>query len=601
MDQPKWSPAAEVIAAANLTDAIGDRGLADYDAFYEWSHTDRSGFWGYTTKRLGIRMAEPADAVLGVGSTPEYPIWFPGARLNIAESCFVAPPQKTAMRYQVSGHIKEMSYGELRHTANRVANGLASRGVAVGDRVAIAMPMNIEAVVSYLGIVLAGAVVVSIADSFAPHEVAIRMRISGAKTAITQDVIDRGGKTLPMFDKIVAAGVDQAIVVETGDHVELRADDIAWSDFLSTDDEFAAVDRDPGDHANILFSSGTTGDPKAIPWSHVSPIKTASDAHYHHDVHPSDVVAWPTNLGWMMGPWLIFSSLINKATMAISDEVPTGPGFAKFVEEAGVTVLGVVPSLVSAWRASRAAESSDWSRIRLFSSTGEASNGDDMAYLMDLAGNKPIIDYIGGTELAGGYMACTLLHPCIPGTFTTPTLGGAIHIIDDEGNLSDSGELFIEPPALGLSLELLNKDHHEVYYAQCPDIGVVLRRHGDQIELLDNGHYRTQGRTDDAMNLGGIKVGSAEIEHVAVGVPGLREAAAIAIDPPGGGPSKLVLYVVLDPGVDGSGLMGEIQQQIRSELNPLFKISDLVVVDSLPRTASAKVMHRSLRTDYMSR
>ncbi|MCP4963668.1 MAG: AMP-binding protein [bacterium] len=601
MDQPKWSPSAEVIAAANLTGAIEERGLADYDAFYEWSHTDRSGFWGYTANRLGIRMAESADAVLGVGTTPEHPIWFPGARLNIAESCFAAPPQKVAVRYQISGHIHDMTYGELRRMANRVANGLASCGVAVGDRVAIAMPMNIEAVVSYLGIVLAGAVVVSIADSFATHEIATRMRISGARIAITQDVINRGGKTLPMFAKLVAAGVEQAIVVETGGNAELRDDDIAWSAFLSTDDEFAAVDRDPGDHANILFSSGTTGDPKAIPWTHVSPIKTASDAHYHHDVHPSDVVAWPTNLGWMMGPWLIFSSLVNRATMAISDEIPTGPGFTRFVEESGVTVLGLVPSLVSAWRAGRAAESCDWSKIRLFSSTGEASNADDMAYLMDLAGNKPIIDYIGGTELAGGYMAGTVLHPCIPATFTTPTLGGAIHLIDDEGNPSSSGELFIEPPALGLSLELLNKDHHEVYYAGCPDIGLVLRRHGDRIELLDNGHYRAQGRTDDAMNLGGIKVGSAEIEHVALGVVGLREAAAIAIDPPGGGPSKLVLYVVVEPGVDESGLMGEIQRRIRSELNPLFKMSDLVVVDSLPRTASAKVMRRSLRTDYLAR
>ncbi len=601
MNQPKWIPPAEVIAAANLTDAIGDRGLADYDAFYEWSHTDRAGFWGYTTKRLGIRMAEPASAVLGEGSSPEHPIWFPGARLNIAESCFGAPPEKIAVRYQISGHINQVTYGELRRLANRVANGLDRVGVVVGDRVAIAMPMTIEAVVSYLGVLLAGAVVVSIADSFAPHEIATRMRISGAKIAITQDVINRGGKTLPMFDKIVAAGVDRAIVVETGDHVELRAGDISWSGFLATDDEFIAVDRDPGDHANILFSSGTTGDPKAIPWTHVSPIKTASDAHYHHDVHPSDVVAWPTNLGWMMGPWLIFSSFINRATMAISDEVPTSPGFARFVEEAGVTVLGLVPSLVAAWRASQAAEACDWSKIRLFSSTGEASNPDDMGYLMDLAGNKPIIDYIGGTELAGGYMACTVLHPCIPATFTTPTLGGAIHLIDDEGKRSDRGELFIEPPALGLSLELLNKDHHEVYYAGCPDIGVVLRRHGDSIELLESGHYRTQGRIDDAMNLGGIKVGSAEIEQVALGVAGLQEAAAIAIDPHGGGPSKLVLYVVVDPGVDESGLIGKVQQQIRSKLNPLFKVSDLVVVASLPRTASAKVMHRSLRSDYMSR
>ena len=103
------------------------------------------------------------------------------------------------------------------------------------------------------------------------------------------------------------------------------------------------------------------------------------------------------------------------------------------------------------------------------------------------------------------------------------------------------------------------------------------------------------------MNLGGIKVGSAEIEHAALGVEALSEVAEIAIDPPGGGPSRLVLYVVLDPGADEPGLMMKIQERIRTELNPLFKISDLVVVNSLPRTVSTKVMHRSLRTDYLTR
>ncbi len=599
MAPPKWIPSAAVISAANLTGAISDRGLADYDEFYEWSRRDRAGFWGHTVQRLGIRLAVEATTVLD--GTPEHPVWFPGARLNIAESCFMAPPEAIAIRYQIAGVIHEMSYRELRSEANRVANGLGELGIGVGDRVAIAMPMNREAVLAYLGIVLAGAVVVSIADSFAPDEIATRLRIAGARLVVTQDVIRRGAKALPMLSKVIAAGADRAIVVGTSGAAELRPGDLAWSDFLSDNVELDGVLRDPGDHMNILFSSGTTGDPKAIPWTQLSPVKAASDAHYHQDIHPSDVVAWPTNLGWMMGPWLIYASLINRATMALSDEVPTGAGFAGFVEAAGVTVLGLVPSLVAAWRSSGIAEECDWSKIRLFSSTGEAANPDDMAYLMDLAGNKPVIDYIGGTEISGGYMTCTVLHPYIPGTFTTPTLGGGVHIIDEDGRPARDGELFIEPPCVGLSVELLNRDHHDVYYAGTPDIGVVIRRHGDHIEQLDNGYYRTQGRVDDAMNLGAIKVGSAEIERIVLGIAGLREAAAIAVEPVGGGPSKLVMYAVVDGDVDATELKRMMQQRIRTQLNPLFKIADLVVVDVLPRTASAKVMRRSLRADYLAR
>ena len=601
MTEPKWIPSDDVVASANLTSAIHDRGLTGYDEFYEWSRTDRAGFWDYTMRRLGIRLAKAPVATLGESSTPEHPVWFPGARLNIAESCFLADPQSIAIRYQAAGGFGEITYGQLRRQVNRVANGLTKLGIGEGDRVAIAMPMNLEAVLAYIGIVLAGAVVVSIADSFAPDEIATRLRIANADTVVTQDAIRRGDKALPMFDKVVAAGAARAIVVVTGEDVQLRPRDITWSDFLEDDDEFDAVLRSPGDHMNLLFSSGTTGDPKAIPWTQLSPLKAASDAHYHQDVHPTDVVAWPTNLGWMMGPWLIYSSLVNRATMALTDEVPTGTGFTRFVEEAGVTVLGLVPSLVAAWRASGAAEPCDWSKIRLFSSTGEAANPHDMAYLMDLAGNKPVIDYIGGTELSGGYMTCTMLQPYIPGTFTTPTLGGGIHILDEEGHATSSGELFIEPPCVGLSVELLNRDHHEVYYADTPNIGVVLRRHGDHIEKLDNGHYRTQGRVDDAMNLGAIKVGSGEIERVVHGTPGLQESAAIAVEPVGGGPSKLVMYVVVDDGVDTKQLQGDMQQRIRTQLNPLFKISDVVAVDILPRTASAKVMRRSLRADYMAR
>jgi acetyl-CoA synthetase len=198
-------------------------------------------------------------------------------------------------------------------------------------------------------------------------------------------------------------------------------------------------------------------------------------------------------------------------------------------------------------------------------------------------------------------MACTVLQPCIPATFTTPTLGGGVHILDETGNPTASGELFIEPPTIGLSTELLNRDHHEVYYAGTPTIGVVVRRHGDHIEQLANGHYRTQGRVDDAMNLGGIKVSSAEIERAVLGSPGLRESAAIGVEPPGGGPSKLVVYVVSDGDVDQQELLAGMQQRIRTGLNPLFKIADVVVVDVLPRTASAKEMRRSLRDDYRLR
>jgi acetyl-CoA synthetase len=473
------------------------------------------------------------------------------------------------------------------------------------------MPMTYESVLAYLGIVAFGGVVVSIADSFAPDEIATRLRIAGAKAIVTQDVIVRGEKTLPLYQRVMDAHAPRAIVLAAGAALALplRDGDVAWNDFVALGalgagaPGYAIADAD--DATNILFSSGTTGDPKAIAWTHVTPIKAAADGWAHHDIRPGDVVAWPTNLGWMMGPWLIYASLLNGAAMALYDGSPLTTGFGRFVEQARVTMLGVVPSLVKSWKNAATMDGLDWSAIRNFSSTGEASSPDEMHWLSARAGYKPVIEYCGGTEIGGGYIAGTVVQPQAPATFSTPAIGCDFVILDDDANPCDEGELALIAPMLGSSSRLLNRDHHEVYFADMPPgpDGRVLRRHGDQMERLAGGYYRAHGRVDDTMNLGGIKTSSAEIERVCNVVDGVLDTAAIAVAPPGGGPSLLVIHAVLGPGSTRAPteLLPDFQRNIRERLNPLFKVHDVVVVDGLPRTASNKVMRRVLRKQYAGR
>jgi acetyl-CoA synthetase len=207
-------------------------------------------------------------------------------------------------------------------------------------------------------------------------------------------------------------------------------------------------------------------------------------------------------------------------------------------------------------------------------------------------------------------------------------LGLDVVILDEYGHLANKGEVFIIPPSIGLSTELLNKDHHKVYFANTPHqhdteftdarikdgsdlsgyrcltsvlcLPLPLRRHGDQMERLPNGYYRAHGRVDDTMNLGGIKVSSAQIEQALNTVEDICETAAIAISPSEGGPSQLVIYVVVvsDSHKNEEALKADLQKAIAQRLNPLFKIRDLVLVDTLPRTASNKVMRRVLRDQY---
>ncbi|EFJ52583.1 hypothetical protein VOLCADRAFT_120325 [Volvox carteri f. nagariensis] len=590
------------------------------------------------------------------------------------------------------------------------------------------MPMTPSAVCLYMAAVLAGCVVVSVADSFSPGELRTRLDVSGAVGVFTQDVVLRGGKVLPLYDKVIKSGTPaRAVVLPAAEEddvnttsspgsVPLRPGDLSWADFMKscggcscsssssssssntrsccrggcgaatgcTDfAEFTPHVADMYNVTNVLFSSGTTascahacararGEPKAIPWSHLTPLRCAVDGWAHLDIRPGSVVCWPTNLGWMMGPWLLYAAWLNGATVALYGGAPLGPDFLQFVEAARVDVLGLVPSIVRAWRhggagggRGAATDGVDLSRVRVYGSTGEASAAEDYAWLMSRArGYRPIVEYCGGTEIGGGYVSSTLMHPCAPSTFTTATLGARLVLLaaGDEGEGAGtgaaaalvwdgapcrtahqqstvSGEVALAMPMLGVSQRLLNKDHYQVYYAGMPvygSTGMPLRRHGDEMAAMPAAgpgpaawSFCALGRCDDTMNLGGIKVSSVELERAVVaGVAGVVEAAAVGVAPPQGGPEELTLVLVVlrqqtpaaaaAPGAgssSGSGssssrngdeelqhgkqqiadLQRRCQEVLRTRLNPLFKVSRVVVVPSLPRNASNKVMRRVLR------
>lgn len=594
---PAWSPTADERAGCRIA-ALGE----DFATIHRRSVDEPGWFWPRALAALKVDPATRAERVLD--GDPHDPRWFGGMRLNAAAACFhKRDADRVALirgREGAPGELDRFTLGEVRARAEQVGRALRAAGLKPGDAWAVDMPMTADSVWIYLGIVLAGGVVVSIADSFSPKEINTRLEIADAAGIFTQDVIPRGGKTLPLYARVVEAGAPRAVVLPVGEAlaVELRQGDQSWADFLAGADDgpFEHHVADAYETSNILFSSGTTGTPKAIPWTHLTPIKAAADGWAHHDIHPGHVVAWPTNLGWMMGPWLIYASLLNDAAIALYEGNPGGAGFCRFVQDAGVTMLGVVPSLVRAWRSADATAGLDWHAIRCFSSTGEASNADDMLWLMARAGYKPVIEYCGGTEIGGGYICGSRMQPQAPATFSTAAIGCRFVLVGDDGGFADEGEVGLVAPIFGTSQRLLNRDHHAVYFDGMPKgpEGETLRRHGDRMAHLGGGYFRAQGRADDAMNLGGIKISAAELER-ACGIDGVHEVAAIAHDPPGGGPSLLVLVVVPDgapPSRDA------LQRAIRTELNPLFKVHDVWVIDALPRTASNKVMRRVLRARY---
>jgi acetyl-CoA synthetase len=612
---PAWVVDDKQCQLANLSRLLSELDFQDLKSFHQWSVKHYQEFWPLMTKKLNIQFKTLSDSLCDISQGVSTPRWFPGAKMNIVDSCFNAPSTATAIIYEDAHKtIHKLTYGELDTLSSQIAHNLLNIGFQPGDYIGIAMPMTAYAVAIYLGIIKIGGIVVSIADSFSSEEIAVRLQITRAKAVFTQDILLRSDKRYPLYTKVARAGAAQIFVVpytQSPQHpygqaeltdVTLRDGDIAWKEFLilrSADIRTQACD--PMSACNILFSSGTTGQPKAIPWNHTTPIKAASDAYLHQNILPGDVLTWPTNLGWMMGPWLIYAALINQASIALYTDVPKDRAFGEFVARAKVTMLGVVPTMVSSWRQSQCMEGLDWSSIKIFSSTGECSNPEDMLFLMSLANYQPIIEYCGGTEIGGAYVSSTVIENNYPSLFTTPTMGLDFMILDEFGQPSDCGEVAIIPPSIGLSTELLQGDHDATYYKNMPATadGRPLRRHGDQIRRLENGYFRIEGRIDDTMNLGGIKVSSAEIERVLTGFESISEVAAIATSPPDNGPSLLVIYAATSEHPDKQLTIREMQLKINQHLNPLFKIHDLVFIHELPKTASNKIMRRMLRKEYM--
>ncbi|KAL5210603.1 hypothetical protein ABZP36_006226 [Zizania latifolia] len=629
---PYWFPSSIDTKQTNLgrlMEAFGPKLLgssykdpiSSFHLFHKFSVEHQEVYWSMVLKEISVKFQQEPKSILDTSDkSRKGGTWFQGAVLNIAECCLLPWPSlnrtddSTAIVWRDEGlddyPVNRMSLKELRSQVITVATALDTM-FQKGDRIAIDMPMTYNAVIIYLAIILGGFVVVSIADSFAPQEIGTRMSVSKAKAIFTQDFIIRG-KKVPLYSRVVQGTSSKAVVIPaTGGLLEvaLRNGDMSWKDFLSCaarrSSIYSPVYQSVDALTNILFSSGTTGEPKVIPWSQLSPMRCTADTWAHLDFQPQDIGCWPTNLGWVMGPAILYSCFLSGVTLALYHGSPLGRGFCKFVQDAGVSVLGTVPSLVKSWKAGNFTEGLDWSKIRVLATTGEASDIDDNLWLSSRAFYKPIIECCGGSELASAYIQGSLLRPQAFGAFSGASMSTKFVILDEQGtpypdDVPCAGEVGLFPLYFGATDQLLNYDHNKVYFDGMPIYnGRQLRRHGDIIQRTVGGYYIVQGRADDTMNLGGIKTSSVEIERICNRADeGLLETAAVSIKPAGGGPEQLAVLAVLkdrSAPYDPNLLKSKFQRAIQKNLNPLFKVSYVKVVPEFPRTASNKLLRRVLR------
>jgi len=360
----------------------------------------------------------------------------------------------------------------------------------------------------------------------------------------------------------------------------------------------------------IIYTSGTTGPPKGAVHTHCGfPIKSAQDMWHGLDLHADETLFWMTDMGWMMGPWEVFGTLLLGATMMLFDGAPDFPGPDRvwsLVDRHKVTALGVSPTLIRALR-SRSGGSDeivhrhDLSSLRKFASTGEPWNPDPWMWLFQnvARGKLPIINYSGGTEISGGIVMGNVLTPMKPCAFSGPLPGMAADVVDENGKSvrGQVGELVIREPWIGMTRGFW-KDREryiESYWSRWPDTWV----HGDWAAIDDDGLWYILGRSDDTIKIAGKRLGPAEVESILVAHPQVSEAAAVGVPDPIKG-EALVCFCVLKKDANGDDdLASGLKNKVATELGKALMPKVVLFVADIPKTRNAKVMRRIVRAAYI--
>ena len=335
-------------------------------------------------------------------------------------------------------------------------------------------------------------------------------------------------------------------------------------------------------------------------------MKAAQDMAFGTDVQAGEVIYWMTDMGWMMGPWLVFGATLLGGTCFVYDGAPDYPGPDRLwalVERHHISVLGVSPTLIRSLIAhgEEPVRKHDLSSLRAFASTGEPWNPDPWLWLFDAVGGRklPIINYSGGTEIAGGILMGNPLLPLKPTAFSAACPGMAADVVDAEGNSvrGEVGELVIRAPWIGMTRGFWQDEQRylETYWSRFKDVWV----HGDWAAIDEDGLWYILGRSDDTIKVAGKRIGPAEVESVLVNHPAVSEAAAVGIPHEIKG-SEIVCFCILAPGFTGSdALRAELRSKVATEMGKPLQPGEIRFVSDLPKTRNAKVMRRIIRGAYL--
>jgi len=574
----------------------------DYQSLWQWSVDDIDAFWRSIWDYFNVDSTTPVGDVLGRRNMPGAE-WFPGTRINYTGEYLraaagrddeIAVIGESQTRDQVT-----YTHGEFKDLIARIRRGLEGLGVGVGDRVVAYMPNLPETVAAWLAVASIGAVWSSAAPEFGPQAVIDRFGQLDPKVLFVVDGYRYGDKNIDVRQRVgaIREGIPTLEHVVGLTYNGQPIDDVITWDELTAEAGPLDVVPVPFDHPLcILFSSGTTGLPKAIVHGHGGIIMEAyKNQGLSWDLGQGDLLLWFSTTAWMM--WnAIVNALLTGASIVCIDGDPTWPDVNmqwRIAERTRATMMGLGPAFIMASVKAGASPASEYdlTSLRMLSAGGSPLPTEGFVWVYEQFGDRaPLYVGSGGTDVCTAVVQGFPIVPVYAGEISSKVLGVAAYAYDDEGNevIGELGELVITEPMPSMPVRFWGDDdfsrYRSAYFEQYP--GVM--RFGDWVRFSERGTCVIAGRSDATLNRGGVRIGTAEIYRVVDQLPDVEESLAIHLEDPDGGMGDLILFVQTDDGSVGQDLEDELRTTIRETLSPRHVPNHIFGVGGIPRTLTGK-------------
>lgn len=614
-----WQPEASAFRASPVGRFAKAHDIGDSAELWVRAVEDPRWFWAAAAEDVGLRWMHPYDDILDLSDGIAFPHFFAGGRLNWADYAVdrwveAGRGEARAVWWEGDdGATRELTYAELKGLIDQAAGALRELGLRLGDTVGLILPMIPEAIVALLGIVKAGGVCVPMFSGYGPLAIRERIEQSGARFVITCDGFLRRGQTVPLkavVDEAVTGSAVEAMLVvrRLGQQVAMHPQrDRDWQEALSSVEALgSALPMDSEAPCLLLYTSGSTGRPKGCVHTHAGlPFKVAQEARHLLGIDQDSTLLWLTDMGWVMGSYVIAAALVNGGTAALFEGTPDWPDPDRLwavAERAGVTVLGIAPTAVRSLmrHGPKWADRHPLSALRAIGTTGEPWNLEPWMWCFRHVGKERvgIVNISGGTEVGGSIVAGSIVSPTKPMAFSGPTLGMAADVVDDDGKTTTQavGELVVRAPWPGMTKGFWRDQtlYFDTYWSRFPGMW----HQGDFAYIDADGFWYLLGRSDDTIQLAGKRVGPAEVESALVKHRDVIEAAAVGVPDEVKG-DAIAAFVVMRDGVALPDVEAELVAAVRQDLGPAITPRVFFAIPELPKTRSGKVMRRLVRAVYL--